>query len=171
MAVSSSELTRFLRRLRAVREFTSEPVSDEAIQDILEVGRWSGSGSNKQPCEVLVIRDREAQSKFGEWGARPAETAGVVFLIVSRPEANPFDEGRMAERLLLGAAAHGLGSTVAFLKGEGPAAAKQQFGIPDDQRAIVVVAVGHTDVEARKARQANPQARKPMEEYAHWNRF
>jgi hypothetical protein len=39
---------------------------------------------------------------------------------------NPsLDEGRLAERLCLGAAAHGLGSTVATLKNEGPEAVKK----------------------------------------------
>jgi len=154
-----------------VREYTQEPISEDVIQDILEVGRWSGSSANKQPTEIVVIRDPELQSKFGEWGARPAATAGVVFLIVSGSEANAFDEGRLAERLLLGAAAHGLGSTVATLKGEGPAAAKQLLGIPEDRRAIFVVAVGHTDVEARRARKPNPEARKPIEQFAHWDRY
>jgi len=39
----------FLRRLRAVRELTGEPVAREQIEQILEVNRWSGSGVNRQP--------------------------------------------------------------------------------------------------------------------------
>jgi nitroreductase len=138
---------------------------------MLEVARWSGSSANRQPCEIVVVRDPETKRKFGEWGARPSATAGVVFLIVSPGDVAAFDEGRMAERLLLAAAAHGLGSTVATLKNEGIAAAKELLGIPTERRAIITVNVGHTDTEARRARQPNPQARKPMEELVHWDRY
>ena len=49
-------LTDFLRSLRAVREFQREPVPDEVLHDILEVARWSGSASNRQFGEIIVVR-------------------------------------------------------------------------------------------------------------------
>src|ERR687889_2173115 len=49
----------FLRPLRAVRSFRSDPVPQEVVDDVLEVARWSGSASNKQPWEMVLIRDRE----------------------------------------------------------------------------------------------------------------
>ena len=49
----------FLRTLRAVRSFRPDPVPEEVVDDILEVARWSGSASNKQPWEILVIRGRD----------------------------------------------------------------------------------------------------------------
>ncbi len=171
MSESTDDLLKFLRGLRAVREYTPEPIAPEVIEAMLEVGRWSGSSANRQPCEVIVVRDPDVKRQFGEWGALPAATAAVVMLIVSTSDAARFDEGRLAERLLLAAAAHGLGSTVATLKNEGPASAKQLLGIPEDHRAVTVVAIAHTDVEARRARQRNPQPRKPMEQFAHWDRW
>jgi nitroreductase len=171
MSETSGERIEFLRRLRSVKAFTPEPVPQDVIAAILEVGRWSGSSTNRQPWEVLVVRDPEAKRKMGEWGANPAPTAAVVFLILSTSDAAAFDEGRLAERLNLAAAAHGLGSTVATLKGDGIAAAREYFGIPTERRSHTVVAVGHTDQEVRRARPKNPQPRKPMEEFVHWDRF
>jgi len=171
MAESSDDLLRFLRRLRAVKEYTAEPVDQADVEAILEVGRWSGSGGNRQPNDVLVVRDPAVKQKLGEWGARPAATAGVVLLIVNANPSATFDEGRLAERLALAAAARGLGSTVATLKNEGPDAVKQLLGIPADRRAVALVAIGHTDVVARRARPKNPQPRKPIGEFAHWDRF
>ena len=52
-------LTDFLRSLRAVREFQRKPVPDAIVQDILEVARWSGSASNRQFGEVVVVRKPE----------------------------------------------------------------------------------------------------------------
>ena len=171
MESSPETLSRFLRRLRAVREYTPEPVSEAAIQDILEVGRWSASGSNRQPWDVVVVRDPAVRAKMGEWGARPAAGAAVVLLIVMATEGPSLDEGRLAERLCLAAAAHGLGSTVATLKNEGPEGVKHLLGIPADRRAVALVSIGHIDRAARRARTPNPQPRKPIEEFARWEKF
>ncbi len=171
MSVSSDELLAFLRRLRAVRDYTSEPVSQQTIEAILDVGRWTGTGGNRQPTEVLVVRDPDTQRKLGEWGAAPAAPAAVVLLLVTASEAAIFDEGRVAERLALAAAACGLGSVVATLKNEGPDAAKRLLGIPAERRAVTLVAVGHPNVGAHRARPRAAQARKPMAEFAHWDRY
>jgi nitroreductase len=172
MSVSPDPILTFLTGLRAVKEYTSEPVADATIESVLEVGRWTGTGSNKQPIEVVVIRDDALKNRCGDWGAKPAATAAVVLLLVVQNDGPALDEGRMAERLCLGAAANGLGSTVATLKNEGPDAIKQQLGIPAEHRARTVIAIGHIDVEARKNRVRTVQGgRKPLSEYAHWDRW
>ena len=165
------DLLKFMRGLRAVREYTPEPVSDDALGDILEVGRWSATGGNHQPHEVIVVRDKDVLQKFAGWGARPAGPAAAALLIVTATEQSAFDEGRVAERLALAAKACGLGSCVATLKNEGPDAAKALLGIPADRRARTMVTIGHTDVEARRALPKAAQARKPMAEFAHWERY
>jgi nitroreductase len=168
----ASEHLKFLRGLRAVREFTPEPVDDAALNEILEVGRWTSTGGNRQPTEIVVVRDRDVLQKFAEWGAKPGGTSAVSLLLVSSSPQAVLDEGRMAERLALAARAHGLGSVIATLKNEGPEEAKKLLGIPEERRATVIVAIGHTDREARKTLpKQGPAARKPMTEFAHWDRF
>jgi nitroreductase len=165
------EFLKLMRSLRAVREYTSEPVPREALDEILEVGRWSASGGNRQPHEVIVVRDRDTLHKFADWGAKPAGPASAALLIVTAGDSAAFDEGRIAERLALAAKACGLGSCVATLKNDGPDLAKQLLGIPADKRVRTLVSVGHTDVAARHALPKSPQARKPMSEFAHWDRY
>lgn len=168
----SDEQLSFLRGLRAVREYTPQPVSDEALQQILEIGRWTSTGGNRQGHEVVVVRDPSVRQKFAEWGAKPAGPAAVALLIVTAGEQSAFDEGRVAERLALAAKAVGLGSCVATLKNDGPDQAKALLGIPEDRRARSLVAIGHTDVEARKALpKQGAAARKPMTEFAHFDRY
>lgn len=172
LAAVKDDQLKFLRGLRAVREYTSEPVSDDAICEILEVGRWTSTGGNRQPTEVVVVRDKGVLQKFAEWGARPAGTSAVSLLLVSTSDRATFDEGRMAERLALAARAAGLGSVIATLKNEGPDQAKRLLGIPGERRAVALVAIGHIDVEARRALpKKGPDARKPLAEYTHWDRF
>jgi nitroreductase len=175
MSVAVEDIQAFLCRLRAVKDYTAEPVSQEAIEAILEVGRWTGTGSNRQSTEVIVIRDPAVKQQLGAWGAAPAATAAVVLLLVVKDDASALDEGRMAERLCLGAAAVGLGSTVATIKNEGPDEVKPLLGIPAEHRVRTLIAIGHTDAEARRARlngpQRSPTGRKPLSEFAHWDRF
>jgi nitroreductase len=175
MTIAAESIQSFLCRLRAVKDYTPEPVDEQALESILEVGRWTGTGSNRQGTEVVVVRDEAVKKQFGEWGAAPAATAAVVLLLVAKDDGSALDEGRLAERLCLGAAAVGLGSTVATLKNEGPEAVKALLGIPAQHRARTVIAIGHTDAAARKARLAGPQrsptGRKPLSEFAHVDRF
>src|ERR1700730_4101313 len=53
-----AEKIAFLRGLRQIRQLSPEPVPEEALQDILEVARWTGSARNIQPWDLLVIQDR-----------------------------------------------------------------------------------------------------------------
>jgi len=176
MSQPPGDLITFLRRLRTERDFRAEPIPEDALGDILEVGRWSGSANNRQPTEVVVVRDPDARRTLTDYGANSAAKAAVALVIVTagdpaRAELEIFDEGRLSERLLLAAAAHGLGSGVTWLKGDGPTAAKQLLGIPAERRVRTVIAIGHTDEEAVHAKPRNPQPRKSAAEFVHWDRY
>ena len=68
----TAQLTRFLRNLRAVREYTPEGIDEDVLRNIVEIGRWSGSASNKQPTEIVVVREPEKLKLIGDSGVRPA---------------------------------------------------------------------------------------------------
>ena len=111
----------FLRGLHATRNFRPDPVPEEAVNDILQVARWSGSASNVQPWEFLVIRNRETLQKLTEVSpnVRHAGTAplAIVLVMTGDPAKVPhetYDEGRLAERIMLAAEAHGLGSCIGW---------------------------------------------------------
>ena len=56
---NAQNLVNFLKRLRAVRQFRPDPIPQEIVDAVLEVARWSGSASNRQPWEFVVIRNKE----------------------------------------------------------------------------------------------------------------
>jgi len=173
---TASDLIRFLRRIHQVREYKPEPIPEAALTDILEVGRWTGSASNRQTSEVVVVKDPAVRQQLVAGGANMAGKADVALVIVTngdkeREELEIFDEGRLAERLLMAAQAHGLGSAIATLKGEGPANAKQMLGIPAERRVKTVVTIGVPDLAAIQAKPKNPQPRKPLDQFAHQNHY
>lgn len=176
MAERADDQIQFLRRLRTVRDFKPDPVPEDALDDILEVGRWTGTASNRQAAEVVVVRDPAARQKLAEWGSNTAARAPVALVIVTtgekeRFEHEAFDEGRLAERLQLAAAARGLGSGVTWLKNDGPERAKEYLGIPADRRVRTVIALGYRDEAAIKAKPRNPRPRKEPAQFAHRERY
>lgn len=50
---------------RSIRQYTDEPVSEEALEMILEAGRLAPSGENAQPWRFIVVKDPETRKKLG----------------------------------------------------------------------------------------------------------
>lgn len=115
--------------------------------------------------------------KIAEVGVQPAAGAFVSLVILTgndpaRVEVTAFDNGRLVERLLLAAHAHGLGGNIGTLKGEGPAIVAEALGVPEGLRPWTGVTLGYTDEAARKARPKPATiGRKPLDQFAHWERY
>ena len=62
---------------RAIRRFTDEPVSDEAIERILEAAVRAPSGRNTQPWRFIVIRDAATKQRIGDYYRQACEQAGI----------------------------------------------------------------------------------------------
>jgi len=171
-----------LRTLRAVRRFADRPVADRELHEILEVGRRTGSSKNTQPWEVVVVRDREMLrqlSKLGGFAGYVASAQADLVLVMDSAN-NAFDSGRLAERLMLAAWAHGIGSCIASLFPDANARkAKELLGIPDGRWVRQTVAIGHpADAKATRVASTPPMVkvlpsigRKPAVEFVSWERY
>ncbi len=62
---------------RAIRRFTDQPVSEEAVNRILEAAIRAPSGRNTQPWRFIVIRDADTKEKIGDYYRRACEEAGI----------------------------------------------------------------------------------------------
>ncbi|MBI2171708.1 MAG: nitroreductase family protein [Chloroflexi bacterium] len=51
----------------AVRHFSDRPVSDEAVQTILDAAIRAPNGGNRQLWRFLVIRNAETKRRLGQW--------------------------------------------------------------------------------------------------------
>jgi nitroreductase len=160
----------FLRGLRAVRHFLPDEVPQEVIDDLLTVARWSGSASNRQPWEVLIVRDRDLLRQIAELDGYAKHLAGAplgVVLVMAgeegREDHESYDEGRLSERLMLAADAHGIGSCIGWLVESGPEQARELLGIPAGRKVRTILSMGYPDEVARAARQRPEQPRKPLD--------
>jgi nitroreductase len=177
-AETSQDLIAFLHGLRAVRQFRSDPVPQEVVDAILEVARWSGSASNRQPWEFIVIRKQETMRALATLEGYASHLAGAPLGIVlvmtgenGQFEQETFDEGRLSERIMLAAAAYGVGSSIGWFRRSGEAAAKEILGIPAQPLVRTVISLGYPDEEARRSRPKRAQARKPLAELVHQERY
>jgi len=178
MTDTAQERIAFLRGLRATRNFRSDPVPDAVVNDILNVARWSGSASNVQPWEFLVIRNRETLRKLTEICPNLQHAAnaplGIVLVMTGDPDKvghETYDEGRLSERIMLAAEAHGLGSCIGWFRPETMSAAKQALDIPENRLVRTEISIGYPDEVAQRARQKPAQARKPLADIVHEERY
>jgi nitroreductase len=173
---NANDKIRFLRDLRAVRQFLPDPVPQEVIDDILEVARWTGSSTNSQPWDLIVVRERgmlQALSQLEGSVKYMADAAFAIVIVMSgeNKHTEPFDEGRLAERLLLAASAHGVGAGLGWLRGEGREEAKRLLGVPQSRNLRATVSFGYPDKAAPRDSPKPEQPRKPLSEIVHYERF
>src|SRR5438552_17848662 len=92
-----------VRTLRAVRSFRPEALSREAIERILQAGRWSGSSKNTQPWQFVVVQERARLEALKRCGAYADHMAGAAsdIAIVSQPRAGHSALGRHAQNMML----------------------------------------------------------------------
>jgi nitroreductase len=55
-------LLELVKSRASVRKLKPDPIPDEHITKVLEVGRWAMSGANGQPWEFIVVKDPEIKS-------------------------------------------------------------------------------------------------------------
>ena len=67
MAKETISLFDAISRQRAIRHFSDQPVSDEAIETILGAATCAPNGGNRQPWRFIAIRDAEIKRQLGEW--------------------------------------------------------------------------------------------------------
>jgi nitroreductase len=176
-AVSSQTLEQiaFLRGLRQIRQLRPDPIPEAALQDILDVSRWTGSARNIQPWDLVVTSNRQTLRALGtiEGGRGPhLATAGAgIALVMSgdleHPDFDTYDEGRLSERIMLAASAHGLGSAIGWFKDAASDEAKRILGVPQERLLRSIMSIGFVDDGARRQRVRPEQPRKPLGDIVH----
>ena len=80
MTNASMSLFEAIHSQRAIRHFSAHPVSDEAVETILDAAIHAPSGGNRQPWRFVVIRDAGIKRQLGAWylAAWQAATAAMA---------------------------------------------------------------------------------------------
>ena len=98
---------------RDQRRYRAGPLPDDVVTRILDAGRLSGSGSNRQPWTFLVVDSRERIEALARGVFAPGNVLGaglVVAVVVTGKGPVSFDAGRAAQNMLLAAWNEGIAS-------------------------------------------------------------
>jgi nitroreductase len=174
---SNADALEAVRTVRQVRQYVEGDVSDEQLNQILEIARWTGSSRNTQPWQFVVVRDKETLRRLSELRSNITWVAdGALAIAMVMPGTNvvheSYDEGRVSERIMIAARMLGLGAGTAwFSEPEKEAIAKGLIRVPSETTLRSVVVVGPF-VTSKDPRPTGPKAgRKPLEEIVSYELF
>jgi nitroreductase len=157
-----------LRTLLAVRSYRDTPVPDAVVHRIVEAGRLTGSGMNRQPWHFVVVRDRDTLRRLGALASSGPYVAQAPLAIVVATDKSRFavsDASRAIQSMMLAAWADGVGSNwVGF---GGLDQAKALLDIPAQLDVLAILPFGYP---ARAVGRGKKQ-RKPLREVAHLERY
>src|SRR5512132_708051 len=157
-----------VRTLLAVRSYQSTPVPDALIRRIVEAGRLTGSGMNRQPWHFIVVRDGETLRGLGALASSGPYAAQAPLAIVVATDKSRFavsDASRAIQSMMLTAWADGVGSNwVGF---GGMDEIKKLLDIPANLNLIAVVPFGYPAAAVGKGK----KKRKSLGEVAHRERY
>ncbi|WP_413450089.1 nitroreductase family protein [Georgenia phoenicis] len=175
MTTPEPDLLATVRNLRQSRRFLPMPVAQADIERLLEVARWTGSAKNSQPWHLVVVTDSAVNAELAQCGAftgfLDGVAASIVVAVAGEGRSVAYDDGRLAERVMLAASALGIGSGTAwFSSAEARQRVRELLGIRDGLEPWSAIGLGYTDTSQA---QATPQmsGRKPLEEISSWNRY
>lgn len=149
---------------REVRAYDGRPIADEVVRRILDAGRLSGSGANRQPWRFALVSG-DAQAALADAVFQPDNVRGaalVVALVVGGKGPVSFDAGRCAQNMLLAAWNEGVGGSPNGVADRD--AANAIVVVPEDQSIAIVLSFGYParprDPESRSAEEWSARARR-----------
>jgi nitroreductase len=165
-----------LRARRNVRQFTDEPVHDEALDRILEAGRRAPSASNWQPWDFVLVTDRAQLvelAKVWQGAKHVAEAAAAIAIVAPEPQDDrqaallQYDLGQATYAMAVAAADMGIGTGHAAAADQGQARAV--LGFPEGRFLAYLLAVGYpADKPLAVIKRLN---RRPFDEVVHRGRW
>jgi len=108
-----------LKTRRSIRRFLSNPVQDDLIEQILDVGRLAPTARNVQPWHFIVVKDehkRKTLSDITDYGKFIAD-APVCIVVISEDTKYYLEDGCAATTNILNAA-HSLGLGSCWVAGD-----------------------------------------------------
>jgi nitroreductase len=152
----------------SVRNLKAVEVTEEDLSQVLDAGRRAPSGYNRQPWEIIVVRDAGLLEGLAESQGTIA-AVNTALVVVADPGKSEYwveDVAAAVENMLLAITALGYASV--WIEGtvlRNEAKHKQELGVPDHMRLYVVLPLG---VAAEPTEQAEKRA---LDEFVHEDRY
>ena len=143
-----------IKSRRTIRSFEDREVPKEVIERILEVARWSPSGSNAQEWRFVVVTDKKLLKALRMFSPGWLGEAPVVIAVcadrewaykvagkLGRDRMYLIDSGIVIQSIVLLAHALGLGTNI--IASFSPEAIRELLNIPDSWDVVALIAMGY----------------------------
>lgn len=162
-----------INTVRAVREFSDQPIADADLERILNAGRRTGSSKNDQHWAFVVVRDRDHLRELAAVGHYADHLAGAtVAIAIVTPDAEGhynnsvmWDSGRAAQNMVLAAWDLGIGSVPATVYDHD--LAHRLLDLPEDRRCDFLLSFGHPADAAILTAPNRAGGRQPLSDLVH----
>lgn len=161
------ELEAILAR-RSIRKYTPDPVSDEAINKLLQAAMAAPTGGNRKTLHFIIIKDRGTLNKLAEDHpyAKMLSDAPLCIAVCGDPSMTPLPRNFVPQdcsaatmNILHAAVALGLGAVwIGLALDEHYNMARKHLGIPENIVPHNLIAIGHP-AEHKEPRTQYDQAR------------
>jgi nitroreductase len=165
-----------IRARRNVRAYADREIAGTDLDRILDAGRRSPSGGNRQWWDFVVCTDRERLERLSHvWrgGRHVATSAATVALVAPSTEdastwaSTCYDLGQVTMSMMLAAADLGIGSGHSAVGDKDMA--RDILGIPADHVVAYLIAFGYP--ADRPLAPLRRIARRPLEDVVHRERW
>jgi nitroreductase len=149
---------------RDTRRYAATPIPEDVVERILDAGRVTGSASNRQPWQFLIVEDAERREQLADAVYEPTNIRSAQ-LVVAILGKRPFDLGRCAQNMMLAAWNEGVASCPNGIANAD--AANAALGV--EEPPVNVLSFGYParqpPAESRSAQEWSARTnRKPLEE-------
>ena len=138
-----------IKRRRSIRRYTSEPVTETEVRELLEAAMAAPSANNSQPWHFVVVRDEQTKARLGKthrWSGMIAEAALAIAVCGEKRQSHHWvqDTSAATENLLLAATALDLGAVWIGIHPDSgrEAYVREALGIPEEIGVLCLIAVG-----------------------------
>ena len=158
-----------IRARRNVREYTSEPVSDDDLNRIAEAGWRAPSAKNRQAWDFVIVTDKgQLQELSTVWrgAGHIAGAAAAIALVIPEP---PDERRRVTDQYDVGQATMVAATDLGIGTGHSSVGeqdkARAILGVPEGYEVAYLLGVGYpADRPLKPIRKPN---RRPFEEVVH----
>ncbi len=153
----------------STRVYSSDPLSREELERIVDAARRAPSANNVQPWEFVVVTGAETRKQIAalaQYGKFIADAPACVAVFCKDVKYFLEDGAAATENLLVAATALGVQScwVAGDKKDYAPAIAKL-LGVPEGHRLVALIALGHA------SRTEVPTPKRELSSVLHWERF
>ena len=174
------DLMEMIRNRRSVRTYRKGEIKEEILRKVLEAGLLAPSGRNRQPWELIVVRDPQTLKQLSECRAGGAarmlaSAAAAVVVTADSAKTDVWTEDCSNAMMLMHLTADAMGLGSCWIQGrlreapDGRTAegyVREILGYPEDFRLEAILSLGLPE--------EHPEAKtaaKELEKKVHWERY